>query len=237
MDRIKQLKLALLYVLMIVGSGVAGFMLIEKWKFIDSLYMTIITLTTVGFSEIHPISQYGRVFVILLILSGIGVATYFVSLITSFIVDGEFRNILRRKKMEDILKELNNHYIVCGSGKIAHEAVNEMKKKGKSIVLIDEKADNDSEVEIIDKNLIRIKGDPTEDKILEMAKIRKATALLVATDNDANNLYITLTARQANSTIYIVSHAERDSSMDKFRKAGANRVISIIGLGAKRMAS
>ncbi|MCK9223896.1 MAG: NAD-binding protein, partial [Candidatus Muirbacterium halophilum] len=173
----------------------------------------------------------------LLILSGIGVATYFVSLITSFIVDGEFRNILRRKKMEDILKELNNHYIVCGSGKIAHEAVNEMKKKGKSIVLIDEKADNDSEVEIIDKNLIRIKGDPTEDKILEMAKIRKATALLVATDNDANNLYITLTARQANSTIYIVSHAERDSSMDKFRKAGANRVISIIGLGAKRMAS
>lgn len=237
MERLYKIRLALVYVLLTVTAGVSGFMIIERWGFLDSLYMTIITLATVGFSEIHPLSPYGRVFVIALILSGIGVATYFVSLMTSFVVEGEFRNLLRRRKMEEIIMELDNHYIVCGSGKIAREAVNEMKKKSRKIVLIDEKCDNENEVEVIDKNLIRIKGDPTEDKILEMAKIRKAQAILVATDNDANNLYITLTARQINPNLYIVSHAEKESSIEKFRKAGANRVISIIGLGAKRMAS
>ncbi len=233
---IRNLKKALLFMILIIVSGVAGFMIIEKWSFVDSLYMTVITLSTVGYSEVAPITPAGKIFVIILISSGIGTAAYFVSLMTRFILDGEFQELFRRKKMEGLLKNINEHYIVCGSGKVAHEAVKEMRKKGKSIIFIDEKSDSNEEIST-EKGVIKIKGDPTEDIVLERAKIRKAKALLVTTDNDANNLYITLTARQVNQNLYIVALADKESSMEKFRKAGANRVISITGIGAKRLAS
>ncbi|MGM0607101.1 MAG: potassium channel family protein [Candidatus Muiribacteriota bacterium] len=238
MGAFKKLKFALLGIIFIVLIGVGGFMLIEGWGVVDSLYMTTITLSTVGFSEINPVSQHGRIFIIVLILSGLGVASYALTVVTKFIVEGEFAHFLRRKKMEEILKNMSGHYIICGSGKSAHEILKELVKKGKNIIHIDEMAQSDEEItHHQEEKIIKVKGDPTDDIILEKGKIRKAKALLVATDSDASNLYITLSARQISGELYIVALAEKESSIHKFRKAGANRVVSILGIGAKRMAS
>ncbi len=219
-------------IILIVAFGTAGYMLVEGWGFLDSFYMTIITLTTVGFMEVHPLSVNGRLFTIVLIMGGVGTVFYALSTGAKVILEGELRDIFGRKRLEKKIRELKDHYIVCGYGRMGRIICKELKQKHLKFVIIEK---NPELLQGID-NVFIFKGDATKDETLKETGIERAKGLISVLPTDAENLYVVLSARGLNPGLQIVARAGEEGSEQKLLRAGADRVVSPYHIGGLRIA-
>jgi voltage-gated potassium channel len=203
--------------------------------FVNALYMTVITITTVGFGEIHPLSENEKLFTIFLILMSIIILGYAATILTEYIASGELLERIKFKKVQKKIEQLNKHAIVCGYGRNGKQSVTKLTKFKMPLVIIEN--DDERIEEIEEDKLLYIKGDATKDEVLEKAGIVNAKSLITALPSDADNLYVVLSARQLNKKMTIVSRASDDSSDGKLRIAGADNVIMPDKLGGDHMAS
>lgn len=235
MNPFKRLAPILIILLVVVVTGTVGYQLIEGWSFLDSIYMVIITLFTVGFQEVHSLSQFGRVFTMCIIVVGVGTAVYAGSLLVEIIVEGEVLGYGRRRKMDKIINEMKDHYIVCGFGRTGHQVAEEFDAARVPYVVVDRK--QKTEEELGAKGIPYIIGDIINDNNLVEAGIKTAKGLISAADSDVANVFVTLSARALNPDLYIVARASEIEAEDKLKMAGANRVISPYYISGKRMAA
>ena len=220
---------------LIVSIGTAGYMVLEKWHFLDSLYMTVITLTTVGFSEVHPLNEQGRILTMTILLSGLGVVGYLVGTLTQILVEGQLLRIMGRKKLERQIEKLKDHFIICGYGRVGRIICEEIyRSKPTPLVVID--SDSTVTAKIEEDGHLYLLGDATEEQCLLRAGIRSAKGLATALDSEADNVYITLTAKGLKPNLFIIARAGRIGSEKKLLQAGANHVVSPHQIGGYRMA-
>ncbi len=215
--------------------GTAGYIIIENFSFLEALYMTVITIATVGFTEVRPLSDNGRIFTILLILLNIGLFTYFVTLLTRFFSDGEFTKLYNQIKMENSIQQLKQHVIICGFGRNGKESAQILHNNKMTFVVLEEKNDLEKDLEF--EVPYFVKGDATKDEVLLEAGIKNARALIITLPLDADNLFVVLTARQLNPGIKVISRASQDSSVKKLKIAGADNVIMPDKIGGAHMAT
>jgi voltage-gated potassium channel len=196
--------------------------------------MTLITITTVGYREVKELTPAGKIFTIFVILIGTGTAAYTLVNVTEYALSGYILNLIGRTRMNRKLSSLNNHYIVCGFGRVGTEVAKEFIREKKKFVVIDDK----EEVRICceKENVLFILGDASKNDVLELAGINRARGLIAAVDSDVENLYITLTAKIMNPGIVVVARSDSEDNVEKLIKAGASRVINPASIGGKRMA-
>jgi voltage-gated potassium channel len=223
----------LLFTVVLVGT--MGFMLVEGWSIFDSFYMTIITVSTVGFNEVNELSLGGKLFTSFLILTSFGTFAYAVSAITSYIVGGEYKAYFQEYKSLKTAKNMENHTIVCGYGRVGKQAAHDLRFYKKSFIVIERAQEITDDTGNTDVSFI--KGDSTEDQVLLRAGIKVATSLITALPKDADNLFVVLSAREINPRLKIISRASSYSSMRKLRIAGADNVIMPDTVGGAHMAS
>jgi voltage-gated potassium channel len=231
----KRFLAVLIIIALVIIYGTAGFMLIQKLSFIDSLYMTFITMTTVGFGLIKPLSSIGKIFVITLIIAGVSVVGFTVSVLVQYSVEGFLSDYFGRRRMNKHIEKLSGHYIIAGYGRVGHQIAIEFAKAKKKFVVIE----NDPEKinELVNESVLFIEGDATQDDILIEAGVKEAKGLIAALNTDADNVFIILTARGLSKDIKVVARASTAEAEPKLISAGANRVISPYSIGARRMAA
>jgi voltage-gated potassium channel len=232
---LRRLQLALVLLAIIFILGITGYVLIEGWSLFDSLYMTVITVATVGYSEVNPLSPYGRIFTIFLIILGMGVLLFCISTFTAFLVEGELSEILRRRKMEKHISKLKNHYIVGGIGRIGRHIIDELLKTGRPFVAIDKR--EDVRKWLSDRGIVYIMGDATSSAVLKAANAEHAKGIFCSLQTDADNLLLIITAKGINPNLKIVAKADEDESEEKMIKAGADGVVLTEFIGGLRMIS
>jgi voltage-gated potassium channel len=218
----------------ILVVGITGYMLIEGWSFFDALYMTVITITTVGYAEVQPLSAGGRVFSIFLIVGGVGGALYAVTGIIEYIVQGHYRTTWGRRRMKSRIAKLKGHFILCGYGRVGEEIAYTFQGEGIPFVVIDNRPDCIARAEQIGHPYLQ--ADATIEEVLGEAGIGQARGLVAAVGSDIENTYITLSARGLRPDLFIAARASRKENIAKLRRAGANRVVSPLGIGGRRMA-
>lgn len=226
---------ALIMLVAILSFGTFGYMFIEHSSFVDSLYMTMITISTIGYGEIFPLSTMGRIFTMVLIVIGVGFVMFMFSKITEAVVGGELRALYGRLNMKKKVLELSDHYIICGFGRIGRVICHLLKEADKPFVVIE----NNPEViqELADLNYLFLDGEASSDDTLLEAGVERAKGLISVVSTDADNVYITLSARGLNNDLYIMARSSgTDGGETKLLRAGANRVISPYYIGACRMA-
>lgn len=216
-------------------AGILGYTLIEKWTLLDSVYMVVITIFTVGFQEVHPLSSVGRIFTIFIIVGGVGSAIYAAGQVMEIIVEGEMAGYRRWKSMDKKIKEMKDHYIICGFGRVGHQVADVFESSRVPFVVIDQKKESLDELEA--RGVPVLTGDATDDAILMEAGIDYAKGLIACSDSDVANVYITLSARQLNTSLNIVARAGLKETEKKLTMAGANRVISPYFISGRRMAA
>jgi voltage-gated potassium channel len=232
-DSLRHLRIAMMLVLSVLVLGTAGYMLIEGLSLVDALYTTINMMATVGM-VVHPLSEAGRVFMVFVIVLGVGSLLYTFGAGMEFVIEGHFSEVMRRYFMENKIAALRQHQIVCGFGRVGSQTAEEFVAAHIPFVVIDEKESNVRTC--IERGYLVQQGDATRDDVLRAAGIEHAKCVLVATDDDAHNLSITLSARHLNRTIFIVARANHDETEAKLRLAGADRVISPYTIAGRRMA-
>ncbi|MBI5640997.1 MAG: NAD-binding protein [Nitrospirae bacterium] len=220
---------------LIIASGISGYIAIEGWSPLEALYMTVITLSSVGFMEVHPLSGSGRVFTIALILCGSGVLIYGISLITAFIVEGELTDVLRRKRMNKKIEKLRSHYIVCGADQTGRYVIEELVKTRKEFLVIEK--DPEKVRVLMDQDIPCIQGDATHDSVLLQAGIKNARGFITSLHSDAENLFVVITAKRLNPTLRVISKAIEEESEQKIRMVGADGVVMPNSIGGLRMVS
>jgi voltage-gated potassium channel len=231
----KKLILAVSLLAAVMAVGTAGYMLIESWNFTDALYMTVITLTTVGFGEVNELSHSGRIFTILLILSGFGILTYGITSGISFLMEGELGHILRRRRMEKTIQNMKEHYIICTTGEIGEYVTEEFIKTKRPLVVIT--TDGELAEKMTAFNIPTIIDNPAEDENLMKAGVESAKGLVTVLEDDKYNLFVVLSARGLNPGIKIVAQAIDKSTVVKIKKAGADEVVLTDAIGGMRIAS
>jgi voltage-gated potassium channel len=214
---------------------VIGYMLIEGWSFIDALYMTITTISTVGYSEVKPLTSIGRVFTIALIVLGVGVFFFIITIIAEYIIAGHLFGAIGRRKMKQKIASYKDHYILCGFGRVGVQVAQSLEQEGVPIVIIDNNPESIKRCE--QKGYAYIEGDASDDTVLKDAGIERAKGLVTATDSDADNVYVTLSSKSIKEDLLVVARATTTEAGHKLIKAGADRVISPYSLGGKRLAS
>lgn len=234
----KKLLFPLLILVLILTFGFFGYIYIENFTPVESLYMLVITFATIGYGEIHTLTDEGRMFTIFLIVTGFSVGFYLIGKISEFVIDGELSKLLKIRKMNQSLKELNNHYIVCGYGKTGRKVVDDLLAKNKKVVLIEGNAERNEKLkDVYNENLIHISGDATSDEVLLQAGVEKAKYLIAVLTTDAENLFVTLSAKDFNKKIKVITRVEETNSTGKFKKAGADHIISPIEIASERIVS
>lgn len=224
----------ILFALLIVTS-VIGYAVLLRIGFIDALYMTVITISTVGFKEVAEMTPAAKLFSIYVILAGLGLAGYTVTSIVTFLTEGELKKAWRKRRMDSRIAELEKHYIVCGAGETGQNAVAQFKAHKVPFVVIDMREDKIREQH--EQGNLAILGDPTHEAALNQANIAKAEGLISALSSDAENIYTVLTARFLNKDLFIVSRAIEPHAHEKLCMAGADRTVSPNEIGGRRMAS
>jgi voltage-gated potassium channel len=218
----------------IIVAGVTGYMVIEGWSFIDAIYMTIATITAVGYDEVHPLTTTGRIFTIFLIVGGVGGALYALSGVAGYIIEGHLCTTWGRRRMERNITKLKRHFILCGYGRVGREIAHIFTEEGVPFVIIDKNRESIATAE--KDGYLYVLGDATNDEVLKEAGIERARGLMAAFGNDADSVYITLSARELHPNLFIEARASSSLTEARLRKAGANRIISPHSLGARRMA-
>lgn len=236
--RFKKIFFALFLLMLIFVIGVIGYSFLEPaYSLIDCFYMTIITVSTVGFGEVHQLSDEGKLFTGFLIIISFGTFAYSISVITSYIIDGEFKNYFKDIKVSQELTKLQNHVIVCGFGRNGSQSVKVLTDEKLKFVIVEEKGTVLDEIRSAHPDWLTIEGDSTNDDVLIKAGVKTAKALITTLPNDADNLFVVLSARVLNPTLKIISRASDDGSDQKLKRAGADNVIMPDKIGGAHMAS
>jgi voltage-gated potassium channel len=215
--------------------GTSGYMLIEGWSFLDSLYMTSITITTVGFKEVKPLSQTGQIFTILLILTSVGLVAYALGTFSQYLMTPGVINQLRRNRMINKINRLENHFIICGYGTLGSVVAETLLQNGEDVVIIE--PDPVVSEAALQKGILVVEGKGTTDEQLKEAGVERARAVISCAPGDADNLFIVFSSRELNPDIFIVSNAKSEDSQIKIMRAGADKVISPTFLGGRHMAN
>ncbi len=229
----RQFILSLVSIVIVIFCGTSGYVLLEKWSFLDALYMTITTITTVGYREVHELSGPGKVFTLVLIVFGVGTILYTLNNAARIVIEGEIQEIFGRRKLEKKIKQLKNHYIVCGFGRMGRVIGKELKEKGAEFVVIEKET---MSPDVLDADMLFVRGDATKDEVLREAGIERARGLISVLPTDAENLYVVLSARVLNPDMNIVARAGEEGSEQKLLRAGADRVVSPYHIGGLRIA-
>lgn len=226
---------ALLLIVLILTIGTFGYMFMSGYTFVEALYMTVITISTVGFGEIEPLNDQEKLFTVFLITTSIISFGYTVSAFTEYIISGQLFQQLKLKKVQKKIEQLEGHTIICGFGRNGKQAMVKLKNYKQDFVIIEK---NEDVINSIDRDgFLNVHGDATLDEVLMRAGIKKAANLIAALPSDADNLFVVLTARQLNKNSKIISRASNETSYDKLKIAGANNVIMPDKLGGDHMAS
>jgi len=230
-----KLYLALALILAMISIGICGFIIIEQYTLLEAFYMTIITIATVGFQEVRPLSDAGKIFTAFLIITSFGTFAYAISAITKYVVEGEFNYYYKFFKVNNTIQKLNNHVVICGYGRNGKQAATVLLSNKQQFVII-EKSETLVE-QVREHGFLCIQGDCTQDEILYKTGISNARALITTLPIDADNLFVVLTARSINPKLTIISRASDDNSDKKLKIAGANNVIMPDRIGGAHMAS
>lgn len=215
--------------------GTVGYRVLEDFTLIDSLYMTVTTLTTVGFGEIQPLSPTGRLFTISLIMVGVVVVFDLFAMFTSLVASGRLNKMLGRRSMDRTIESFRDHYVICSYGRVGRAAARELNAQGATVVVVEPQ--HELEPLLAEAGVAYLLGDFTQEAVLEQAGIRRAKGLLCAVDSDAVNVYIVLSARALNPDLFIIARASSPESVDKLYRAGSDRVVSPYVVSGARMAS
>lgn len=230
-DPIRQLVRASIAIAVLLVLGTFGYVLVEGWPFFDALYMTVTTITTVGFSEVHPLSTAGRAFTMVLIILGMGILFYVLGNVARVLLEGELHEVVYRYRREKQMKHIRDHYIVCGYGRMGRQVCKELTFKGLPFVVIEKDPQR-----LAQPPELTVEGDASQETVLQQARIERAKALVSVVGNDADNIYIVLTARGLNEGLFIVARAGDEGSEEKLLRAGATRVFSPYLIGASQVA-
>ncbi|MDD4004126.1 MAG: NAD-binding protein [Elusimicrobiaceae bacterium] len=231
-EEIAAVTVSLAIVLM---TGTFGYMIVEDWNFLDSLYMTVITLATIGYGETHPLSPAGRIFTIFLIFGGLGFVAYSFSLITAIFVGGHLTDVFRRSRMAKRISSLKNHFVICGANATGMCIASELKAGGGKYVFVD--ANASAAEQLLAAGHPVICGDPTDDDVLKTAAITRARGLFSALEGDRDNAFAALTAKTLNPALKVVSRQRDEGAARKLFQSGADAVVNTAGIGALRMVS
>ncbi len=235
-ERVNRFYFSIVLIITTVALGIVGFMLIEAYNFVEAFYMTIITLSTVGYTEVRPLTDNGRIFAAILIITNIGIFTYAISVLSSFIIEGDIKQIWKHYNMNKKIQQLSNHVIICGFGSYGKEVAQNLDKQDVNVVVIE--LDQSITSKIYDKTkFLCIEGDATHDNVLEEAGIRNAKALISTLADDADNVFVVLTAKQINPRLRIISRAIHPKSESKLKLAGADEVVMPERIGGFYMAN
>jgi voltage-gated potassium channel len=235
MDLIRRLRLAVTFTFTVLVIGVIGYVTIEGVRPLDALYMTVITVATVGFREVVDLSDAGKLFTILLIFLGVTTLGYTAATVLEFMLEGHLTGIMERRRMSKELSRLTGHFVVCGYGRVGQEVARSFAAHKAPFVVIDN--DHQQIALCTEDGHLCVEGDATDDEVLEAVGVERAKGLIAALDSDADNIFVTLTARQLSKDILVVARADREESEPKLRKAGADRVLTPAVIGGRRMAS
>ena len=230
-----KIYVAIILLLILLFIGILGFKFISDYTWIDSIYMTVITITTVGFGEVQPLDEFSKIFTVFLILASVVIVGYAISIITEYILSKNNIEELKLKRMQKKIDNMSNHIIICGFGRNGKQAAIKLLAYKKPFVVIEKDKD------CVEKNqsdsFAFIEGNANEDEVLQSAGIERASALISALPNDADNLFVVLSARQINKKTHIISRASQEASYSKLKLAGANNVILPDKIGGDHMAS
>ncbi|HEX16300.1 MAG: potassium channel protein [Deltaproteobacteria bacterium] len=235
MNLLRHLVVAFFLSQAILWGGVIGYMVVEDYDFFQALYMTVISVTTVGYGEVFGLSRAGRIFTVFLIMVSFGVIFYIATAFTQALIAGQIRAFFGRQKMERAIKKLRGHFILCGFGRIGSVVAKELEKEGVPFVVVERDPTVVKSVE--EQGYLYVEGDATTDETLRKAGIERARGLVATVASDADNLYITLSARQLNPRLFILTRAESPDAERNLKAAGADRVVSPYLMGALRMAN
>jgi len=234
MDPVRRMKISFVALFMLLTLGAGGYMIVEGWPLLDALYMTVITLATIGFKEVHDLSDNGKLFTMLLIVFGVSTLGYLFSSMAQLMFEGQIQQVLGRKKMERRIEAIKDHYIICGFGRIGSMICRELAANQVPFVVVEHNIEVLEKIE--DDHYLYMKGDATLDETLIRAGIQRATGLVTVVTSDSENVYITLTARGLNPDLYILARSGEESTELKLKRAGANKVVSPYAIGGMRMA-
>lgn len=232
----KKLYIAAGLIVAVLVIGTSGYILIDDYSFLDAVYMTIITAGAVGFREVNPLSDEGKIFTSLLIIMSLVTLGYAISVITTYIIEGEFQTYFKHRKVKSEISKLNHHVIVCGYGRNGRQACEQLKSGNRKFLIIES---NPAVVEQIrsEGNMVFVEGNATKDEVLIDAAISRASALITTLPDDADNVFVVLTAREMNRNLKIISRASDDASENKLKRAGADNVIMPDKIGGTHMAA
>ncbi len=228
------LRLIVIFII-ITLVGTLGYMLIERWAWSDSLYMTAITLSTVGFGEVQPLTAAGRNFTIILIFAGVGLIVYFFSSMAEYLVSLNMEDEWRKRRAKSMIKKMEDHVVVCGYGQVGSSAAKTLMDSGREVVVIDSNPERVRSAH--DAEMVSLEGDATRDEVLLVAGIERAESIIVSTGDDSLNLFIVLSSRSINRDLYIIARANRSANSEKLQRAGANRIVSPYEIGGRHMAN
>ena len=226
---------AIILTIFLISIGILGYINIGHYRFVDALYMTVITISTVGFGEVHPSNDAEKLFTIFLIFTSIGIFAYVVSVITEFIANGKIFEEIKFKRMQKKIQNLKGHSIVCGYGRNGRQAANKLRNHNKTCVIIESSEEMIEKIE--NAGFLFVEGNATNDEVLLRSGIKNAANLITTLPSDADNLFVVLSAKQYNKNTTLISRASNDTSERKLKIAGANNVIMPDKLGGDHMAS
>lgn len=235
MEEKKKLKFIIYAFILLIVIGVAGYMILLKVDFVDALYMTVITISTVGFGEVGTTSDQSEIFSIFMIFLGVGVVGYTFTTVVAMFVEGKLTELWKGSKMEKKISALSDHYIICGSGELAEVIIKKFIDENLNFVVITDKIKDLDDYSHHD--ILVIEGHSTEESILEHAGINRAKGLISTLDSEVDNIVTVLTARNLNKEIYIIANSISKSGSEKLLKVGANKTLSAVEISGKRMAS
>jgi voltage-gated potassium channel len=232
---LRRIQSALLALGIITVAGVLGYMVFEGWSFTDALYMTVISVTTAGYKEVHPLDTSGQLWTMALLITGVGTLFYAAVSSVELVVEGTIRGYFGRRRMEAAINKLSGHYILCGYGRVGRQVAHEFAHDGVPFVIVEQ--DPATVEECVEEGYLVLLGEASDDDVLEEAGVRRARGLVAAVNADADNVFVVLSARKLNPKLHIVARASSDESAAKLEIAGADRTLSPYAVGGRRLAS